>query len=138
MLVCLGSAPEMSGYARCVDIASFSRNVLDSEATGVVCHNFLSRFYYNEIPQVWDIILKKMRIGSDLEIVEPDIDMISKQVFREEVDLQTVNSLIFHDKDLMKSLINLEFIESLVPENFKVISKYYGPANFSIKIKRVQ
>ena len=138
MRICLGSTPEMSGYTHCADITSLSRNVLEAEASSIICKNFLSGFYWTEIKKVLDIVLSKVRLNGEVQISEPDFDLISRQIFREEVELKTVNSTIFSHGGLFKSFLNLELIESLIPSGFEVITKHYDSSSFSIKIKRVQ
>jgi hypothetical protein len=128
---------KLDNYKTYHDIVSFSRDVLDAEATEIICENFLSAFDYNDIHKVLDLILKKMRVNSKLVIIDKDFNIIARQIFREETDIEIVNKSVFSNKNILKSFLTLDIVEALLPKDeFKIIAKDFGPLNFTLTIKR--
>tara|TARA_Y100000356_G_C11253512_1_gene288598 strand:+ start:691 stop:1035 length:345 start_codon:yes stop_codon:yes gene_type:complete len=111
----------------------------DNEATSIVCDNFLTSFSYDEVSQVLNIIASKMRLKSELVILQPDIRMLSQKVAREEIDERVINSVLF-DKGPIKSVTSAESIQALIPNGFQVSERYFDISTFNIVIKarRVQ
>jgi hypothetical protein len=139
MLVNLTSTDnELTGYKNFNQITSFARSVADSEAQKIYCENFLSSFDYNDVPGVVNLILKKLRMGSTLTIIEPDFELISRQIFREEIPVSNVNQIIFKDKKVIKCFLTSEAVESLITdERFAIISKRFDSHNFTLVVKRI-
>ena len=121
------------------NLAIFNSMVGDNEATSIVCDNFLTSFSYDEVSQVLNIIASKMRLKSELVILQPDIRMLSQKVAREEIDERVINSVLF-DKGPIKSVTSAESIQALIPNGFQVSERYFDISTFNIVIKarRVQ
>lgn len=139
MLVNLTSTDnELTGYKNFNQITSFARSVADSEAQKIYCENFLSSFDYNDVPGVINLILKKLRLSSTLTITEPDFELISRQFFREETDISTINKIIFQDNKILKCFLTIELLESIIPnDKFHILSKSFDSHNFTLVVKRV-
>ena len=74
-------------YKQFQTLSSFHKGVLDSEATSIVCDNFLRTFEYIEIPELLKLIIKKLRIKGELVIKDLDIDLVSRHVLDQRIDL---------------------------------------------------
>ena len=128
---------ELQNYNTYHQITTFSRAVSDNEAREIICENFRSSFDYNDVPKVLSMLLGKLRVGASLTIIDHDIRLISRQVYREEVDINTLNSVVFSDKQIVKSFLTLEAIEDLIPPtDFKIMSKDFGSKTFTLTMKR--
>jgi hypothetical protein len=139
MLVYLtGKNKEMAHHRTFHNAYGFARDVDDSECSKIICEDFLSTHYVDEIKQVLELILKKARIGCHVIISEKDIATVARQVYRNSTDILNLNKIIFNDKTSVKSMLSMEVVESLIPENFKVKSKEYGSICFTITLERFQ
>lgn len=122
------------------NIGRFANGVMNSEANEIICKDFLSSFSYEEVGGVIDIIISKMRIGCELTIVEPDFYLVSKHIFRESINMEDVNRLVFKG-GILKSILTVSDIESFfVNLNLQVVSKHFDEnfCRFIIKIRRTQ
>tara|TARA_R100001377_G_scaffold9933_1_gene5054 strand:- start:2626 stop:3048 length:423 start_codon:yes stop_codon:yes gene_type:complete len=133
------SGPVDKSYKWASNIVSFNDMVQDREATSIICDHFLSSFSYDEIPEVMKIIASKMRLKSELTIVQPDIIILSQKLSREEIDEKSLNSILFRGEGV-KSLCSTETIQSLIPDNLQITEKHFDVAtsNIVIKARRAQ
>tara|TARA_Y100000593_G_C4286012_1_gene325499 strand:+ start:1168 stop:1590 length:423 start_codon:yes stop_codon:yes gene_type:complete len=131
--------PEDNAYNYYRNIGNFANAVMDSEANEIVCRDFLSSFSYDEVPALMDLILKKMRINSELTIVEPDFYLASKHIYRGDIPVSEINSKLF-DSNSLKSILTISDIESLITPSFQVVSKHLdeNSCRFVIKVRRSQ
>jgi hypothetical protein len=85
------------------------------------------------------IIASKMRMKSELTIVQPDIVILSQKLSREEIDEKSLNNILFRGEGI-KSLCSTETIQSLIPDSLQVIQKHFDivTSNIVIKARRTQ
>jgi hypothetical protein len=128
------------GYRCCGNVASLSQNVLDAEANEIVCEDFLSQHNFADVPRVLELVLSKLRLNGVVTISENDFGMISRQIFREEVPLETINEKVFPPKTgaMTKCMLNLDFIKNMLTDNFQLTNANYGSHRFSLRIRRVK
>ena len=133
------SEPEDQSFQHFTNVVSFSRAVLDSEATHIVCNGFLSSFSYRDLEGLFQLVFLKMRIGCELTIIEPDFYLISKRIFREELDIEVINGIIF-DVNSLKSILTMKTIERFIDPKLEVVSKHFDEnlCKSIITIKRNQ
>ena len=118
------SEPEDGSLEHFTNVATFSRAVMDSEATSIVCDRFLSSFTYNKVEAVLDLVLQKMRIGCELTIMEPDFYLISKHIFQDRIEEELINNIVFKSGNL-KSILTMKTIEKWVCPRLEIVSKHF-------------
>lgn len=123
--------PGDASYTWISDIATFASQVLDNEATHIVLDRFLCAFTHNELAPLIEQIVKKMRLNSELVIIENDMDFLSQKVTRGEMDIGEINDVMFKNP-FIKSVCTAENIESNLPSNVQVYHK-----NFDIPLAEV-
>ncbi|MAR66660.1 MAG: hypothetical protein CL833_05340 [Crocinitomicaceae bacterium] len=123
-------------YKQFQTLSSFHKGVLDSEATSIVCDNFLRTFEYVEIPELLKLIIKKLRIKGELVIKDLDIDLVSRHVLDQRIDLAAINDIC---KGSSKSLLLCEAVEGLLA-GLEIVTKQFdeNTMTFVIKARRVQ
>lgn len=135
MLVNLTSTDKkIDNYSNFTDVASFARSVSDAEATRIVCSNFLCSFSQTDLPKVIELILKKMRMGAKLTINEIDFESVDIEA----TGCDQINSFLHQNSISLKSLLTLQYIESIIPKNLIVTNKGLDKINFSLTLERVQ
>ena len=84
-------------------------------------------------------IVSKMRINCELVIMQPDIGILSHHLFREEIDTETLNNVLFKN-GAIKSASLAQEVESLMPQNIEVTNKHFdvATANIVIKARRIE
>ena len=82
------------------------------------------------------LIIKKLRINGELVIKDLDIDLISRHVLDQFVDLATINEIC---KGSSKSLLLCEAVEGLL-NGLEIMTKQFdeNTMTFIIKARRVQ
>ena len=133
------SEPADKSYKWASNIVAFNDMVQTSEATSVVCDQFLSSFSYSEIPEGLKIIASKMRLQSQITIVHPDIVVLSQRMSREEVNEQNFNDILFRN-EAIRSVCSTETIQSLIPDNLEITQGVFDvtTSNMVIKARRVR
>ena len=133
------SEPEDGSPEHFTNIATFSRGVMDSEATNIICDRFLSSFPYDKIETVLGLVLQKMRIGCELTVMEPDLRLISKNVFQDNMEEKLINEIVFKSGNL-KSILTMETIEKWVSPKLEITSKHFdaGLCVAVVKARRTQ
>ncbi len=123
-------------YRQFQTLSSFHRDVLDSEATSIVCDGFLRTFEYEEIPELIKLIIKKLRINGELVVKDLDIDLVSRHILDQGVDLATINEIC---RGSSKSLLLCEAVEGLLA-GLEITTKQFdeNTMTFVIKARRVQ
>ena len=116
------------------NIATLQGQLLQNEATEIICDNFLSMFSVDEITGVLDVIISKMRSNAELVISEPDFNLISRQYTRDERDIDNINSIFFQGSSL-KSFLTLEKIVSLLGDKLSIEQKYFDNTSSKMTIK---
>lgn len=111
--------------------------VLDSEATAIVCDSFISSFDYHEAGALLLKIVKKMRIGCELVVMDVDAEMLCRSFYVEEINQKQLNEIVFMSQK-RKSLFSMSHIEENLPENIRVTNKHYenGNCSFILKCRR--
>ena len=81
-----------------------------------------------------------MRKGCKLTILEKDLRLISRQVYKELSSVESLNKKIFESGQIMKSLFSLEdIIGHINVSEYKIISKgFVDGANFSLMLERIK
>jgi len=127
--------PEEKYNAWISNIATLDGQVLDSEATQIIADQFLSMFNYNEVDQVISKISRKMRLGCELIIIEPDFSLISQQYIRDDFSLGDINNILFNGS-YIKSVLNLEEIIHRLPVyNLTISQKSFNNQSAQMIIK---
>tara|TARA_R100000008_G_C3540369_1_gene144423 strand:+ start:293 stop:715 length:423 start_codon:yes stop_codon:yes gene_type:complete len=131
--------PEQKTHTWYTNIAIFNSSVENSEATSIVCDHFLSLFTYNELPEALKMIASKMRLGAELIIVQPDINLLFQRFTREEINEEALNNMLFKAGPV-KGAFSTERIEALIPPSLKVEHKHFdtGMSTIIIKARRGQ
>lgn len=133
-----GSNKEMPHHKTFYNAYEFARDVEDAECRKIICEDFLSTHYIDEVKQVLELILKKARIGATVIISEKDIQTVSRQIYRDSVDVLELNKVLFNQKTSVKSMLSMEAVESLIPSSFVIKSKEYGSVCFTIALERIK
>jgi hypothetical protein len=123
------------------DAASLSRNVLQNEATEIICQDFLCCFNWKDLPKIIDLILSKMRKGCKLTIIEKDLRLISRQVYKDLYNTELLNKKVFEFGQIVKSLFSLEDIIGHITDTdqYIVTSKgFIDATSFSLIVERVR
>jgi hypothetical protein len=122
------------------NISTFNDSVLDAEAKLIIADSFLSSFTINEVKQVINLIVKKMRIGSELIIIEQDLDLLSMKYFRDEISLDYFNTLLFQSPSRsIKNILTGEFIREVISSsNLKIEEQNFDEnlCTYTIKVRR--
>ena len=118
------SEPEDGSPEHFTNVATFSRGVMDSEATSITCDRFLSSFPYNKIETVLELVMQKMRIGCELTIMEPDFYLISKHIFQDGIEEKLINEIVFKAGTL-KSILTMETIVKWISPSLEIVSKHF-------------
>lgn len=131
--------PDDQSFTWINNIALLNSNVLDAEATHIICDRFISTFNIQELAELLKIISSKMRIGCELIINDADSDLLFKRSYTEEINIEEVNAMLFSDQQ-RKSMFNIGLIENLLPQNITATHKHYDYNNclFTLKCRRVK
>lgn len=121
------------------NLAALNSNVLNAEATYIVCDNFISTFPLEELSQLLSIISSKMRMGCELIINDVDSDLLFKRAHTEEINIEEVNAAIFKDQN-RKSIFSIGVIQKLLPNTLTITHKHYDYNNclFTLKCRRAK
>ena len=124
-------------YIQINNISVLDESVLNSEATHILCDDFISCFKLEELNQLLSKICTKMRIGCELIISEVDSSLLFKRFYLEEIDLNEMNQILFMGQK-RKSILDMDTIQSNLPKHINIISKHYDYNSCSsiIKCKR--
>lgn len=127
------------GYKACENIASLSQQILEAEATEIYCDRFLSKHNFQDVPKVLELICSKIRTNGNLIIHDNDFQMISRQIFREDTELELLNSYVFPmTNSVMKCMLNLNIVKELLPSNFEMYKANYGSHTFLMELRRIK
>ena len=127
--------PEENYNAWISNIATLDGQVLDSEATQIIADQFLSMFNYHEVDQIISKVSRKMRLGGELTIIEPDFNLISQQYTRDDFSLGDINKILFNGS-YIKSVLNLEEIVNRLPaHNLSISQKSFNNQSAQLIIK---
>lgn len=130
--------PEDKSYIWINNIAILADKVLDSEATSIVCDNFLSTFPIDQLGALLTKIISKMRFNCELTIKDVDSNIINRRYMNEEIDINEINLLMFGKNQKRRSILNMISVSALMPNNIKLQTKdyNYGSCCFILKYKR--
>lgn len=115
--------PSINNYTWINNLSSLNDSVLQSEATEIVCENFLSSFSVDEQKELLNKITDKLRLNSKLIISEVDCNLITKRFYLEEINLTEVNKILFADK--RKSILSVNDILANLPHKLQVNNKHF-------------
>jgi len=127
--------PEEKYNAWISNIATLDGQVLDSEATQIIADQFLSMFNYNEVDQIISKISRKMRLGCELIIIEPDFNLISQQYIRDDFSLGDINNILFNGSYIKSVLTLEEIIHRLPAHNLSISQKSFNSQSAQMTIK---
>ena len=125
---------ENKEYTQVTNIVSLENMALDSEVTSMVVDCFLCGFSLKNLDQVIDKILKKMRLNSDLTIIDKDIDILCLKHNRDEISLDELNSLFFSGNH-PQSFLTLETVEKSLQNKISIVEKLINNTDGSFIIK---
>lgn len=130
--------PESSEYTHVQNIMSLDNVVLDCEATDIVVKDYLSQFADNELEPLLSKIVSKLRTNGAITILDNDIDITYMRYDRGDIDLKTLNAIVFRGQP-RKSFLNIETVKDLVKTIFTLehSSVDAQTGNFIIKARRV-
>jgi hypothetical protein len=128
--------PSLSSHKWIPNLNLLNDAVLDCEATDIICDNFLSAFMFNECAELLKIIVSKMRLNSQLTIIETDANLASGSFYRQETDLSGLNGVLFNSN--RKSIFTSDYILSILFENIDVTNIHFdaNKCGFIIKCRR--
>lgn len=116
------------------NLSVLDNSVDQNEAKEIIIDRFLSNFNILDIEKVLDKILSKLRMNSDLTIIEQDIDIILLKYFRNEISLHELNNMILNNRSI-KSLLNIEQIETYINNKLHPLQKHIDSNNGTIILK---
>ena len=126
--------PQDKTYTWVSNLASFNGIVGDSEATSIVCDFFLPIFKYEELQAALNKIISKMRLNCELVLIVPDINILSQRLARNEIDVETMNQILFKN-GAIKSVMPINTIEELLPPSVQVTHKHFDTPTSQIILK---
>ena len=129
-------APESCepSYKWVSSLDALDKLVTASEASSIICDGFLSMVDFSQIEAALKTIISKMRINSELVIINPDIDILSQRLTREEINLTAINEILFKNGPI-KSVLPTSLIEELLPHNINIFNKHFDLYTSEIIIK---
>ena len=129
--------PETPEYTHVPNIMSLDSTVLDCEATDIVVKDYLSQFADSELMPLLQKIVSKLRINGAITILDNDIDITYMKYDRGDIDLKTLNSIVFRGQS-KKSFLNIETVKDLVKDVFTLehSSVDAQSGNFIVKARR--
>jgi len=128
-----------NSYSQATNLNVLNGIVLDSEATEILCDDFISSFSNNEIKELLENICKKVRLKGQLIIKEVDANITARKYYVEEINLEELNSILF-DNQKRKSIVDIGLLTRSIPESFQVEEKYFdnNTGNIVLKCRRVR
>ena len=113
------------------DISLLDMMIEDSECNNIVVDSFLSNFTIEEIPEVLQRILYKLRINGTIIVTDVEIEVMANSLLLSDIDLYDFIRVIFSNEKT-KSLLTIELVKSYF-NDFKIeISKAYIENNFFV------
>jgi len=135
MRIHLSETQPLDGTYKWVNsIALLDGTVLDSEARIMVCDNFVSSFEENEVADAIKKIVSKIRLKGQITFIEADIEVLSRKMFTQEIDLKDLNAIVFANQKRRCFLTMEKLLESL-PSNITLESKHFDQATSRVIIK---
>lgn len=91
------------------------------EAERIVCHDLFSSCNRGKISDLLKYIAKRVKIGGDIVIIEPDlISLLLRYYLHKAITIDTLNDLIFEDGIRISSVIEPKELEQILKElNFE-------------------
>ena len=126
--------PQNKSYTWVSNLATFNGAVGDCEATSIVCDFFLPTFKYEELQAVLEKIVSKMRLNCELVLIVPDINILSQRLVRDEIDIQTMNQILFKN-GAIKSVFPMDVIERSLPSTLQITHKHFDTPTSQIVLK---
>jgi hypothetical protein len=127
---------EAMGYLRVDNINSIDYIAEDSECTSIIIDTFLNKFAIVNVPEVLFKVVSKLRINSEITIIDNDIDLIANNYTRGIISFMELNEHYFKE-NFIRSFIRLEDIEDMLSQSGLVIkSKQLRNNTFTIIYKR--
>lgn len=132
------SKPETEEYTHVSNIMTLDTAALDCEATEIVVKNYLSEFTDAEIKPLLAKILSKLRLDGTITILDNDIDITYMRYDRGDIDLRSLNSIVFGG-GVKKCFVNVETVKGLLTQGCKVEQSMLDSesGNFVLKARRV-
>lgn len=123
---------EQTGYdLRCDNIASINKDVLDAQATEIMCVDFLSSVDHSDIGKVFRFLCGKLRMGGSLTIVDIDAEMMASVINRIGKD-----SLLGLNIANMKSFITMEEVKDMVGSDLNLSAVAINGVKFTVTARR--
>ena len=126
--------PPDQAYQHISNLVAFDNQVLDHEASVIIADKFLSQFFYNEISNVIDKIISKMRLNSSITLVEPDMDLLAQKYIRDDIDLASINGLMFNGR-ATKSILSMQSLINAIGGKLSITEKHFDENNAQIILK---
>jgi len=126
--------PSDQSYTHISNVAALDSQVLTNEASEIIVDKFLSQFFYNEIKDVIDKIISKMRLNSSITFIEPDMDLLAQKYIRDDVDLETINNLVFNNRTA-KSILTMQFLNGALVGKLNILEKHFDENSAQIILK---
>lgn len=115
--------PIDSSYLWVSNIQTLDNSVDDNEAKEIILDRYISNFLLQDVEKVLAKIIGKIRLNGELIIIETDIDLIAMKYFRNELDLNSLNNILLKT-GILKSVLNIEYIESILNSKINIYSKH--------------
>lgn len=131
-----------SSKVKC-DVMNIDEHIDNGECTELRAYNVLTYYDSNKVDTILNNWTLKLRKNGVLHISDIDINRVFKAFNRGEINLSSLNTLIFGAQtknwELRKCGLNMEILcEALKGKGLEIIEKTYHQFNFIIKAKRVK
>lgn len=94
------------------DIKIIDVLVEDGEADTIIVDDFINQFTYFDAGNVLNKIISKLRIGGEIIILQPEIEIAAQRLSRGHINIETFNNLMFTGSN--NNFLSLEIIETLL------------------------
>ena len=127
------SEPSDTSYTWINDLNTLDLLVEEAEATNIVVDNILSEFTFEEIGDIVQKIMAKMRINSTVTFYQLDFDLLSHHYNKGLIGIHDVNTFLFADGP-KSSVFNMVDICNLISNHLTIESKDFSHDNFQCVI----
>ena len=107
------SYTDRKGFTWVGDMGALDSVASACEATGIVVDNFFASFHFSVLGELIENILAKLRINGVITFYQLDIDILSHQYSRMNMDIKQYNDAMFHSGPIASTL-NMESLCGLL------------------------
>jgi len=115
---------ELSGYIHVANNQMLNMLVDDNEADEIIVDGMLNQVPFSELPEYYNSLLRKLRIGGRIVIYFIDFDIVSMQFEKGDLGIKDMNALLFGEGAL--SAINESVVTNLIGTSLKIEKRDYN------------